>query len=293
MWANLTLCSDSDLGAIEPQATLAGSPWGAVTWASARAEAKREIKILVETTFPEVKHAAERILDVHRPDFILSYIAAVYADITAAAVDRSEDDVNLTALFADATNRLYLGADYQFDGIFVLMKDALNAQTPRTLTAKYSGSTGWKSLSATDGTSVTSKAFAQSGRITWTSNPSDWERRVVSSLMADPLYWVELSLDTALTLGSTKAAQILAVRAPDGLKRVATLLSLYYVLNGLERQAGKPADWREKALTYRQEALALFALLKEHGGIPLDRNRDQVITPAEVVDLRPVRLGRA
>jgi hypothetical protein len=56
------------------------------------------------------------------------------------------------------------------------------------------------------------------------------------------------------------------------------------VLNGLERQAGKPGDWRDKALGYRQEALSLFQLLKEQGGIPLDTNRDNVIEAAEIID---------
>ncbi len=65
------------------------------------------------------------------------------------------------------------------------------------------------------------------------------------------------------------------------------------MLNGLERASGKPKDWLDKAAAYRQEALALFQLLKEQGGIPVDTNRDQVIQPAEVLDTRPVRLGRA
>lgn len=293
MWANLTLCSDADLGALEPQAVAAGSPWGAVTWASARAEAKRELRILVETSFSDTKNAAERILDVHRPDFLLSLIGSAYTDLTAQGTDRYEDDLDLTAIFANSANRLYLGADYQFDGIFVLMKDALNIQTPRTLTAKYSGPAGFAALTAIDGTVVGSKTLAQSGRITWASIPADWYRRAVGPYTLEAFYWVELSIDTALSSGATKAAQILAVRAPDGLKRVATLLALGYVLNGLERQAGKPKDWQDKAAYYREQGLALFQLLKDKGGIPLDVNRDSVLEVAEEVNPGPVRLGRA
>jgi hypothetical protein len=182
MWSNLTLVTDADVGAIEPQAVASGSPWGAVVWPSARAEAKRELKILIESAFGKtVKNASDRILDLHRPDYVLSYINSAYADITAAAVDRLEDDVNLTTVFANAANRLYVGADYQFDGVSVLMKDALNAQA-RTLTAKYSGGAGFAAISgATDGTTSAGATFAQSGRIAWSTIPSTWQRRLVGS----------------------------------------------------------------------------------------------------------------
>jgi hypothetical protein len=286
-WANLTLVTDADLAAIEPQAraNTSPAPWGATTWPTARAEAKRELKILVECAFPKVRGAADRILDRHSPAYVLSYVSGAYADITSAAVDDEEDDVNLTAIFASSANRLYVGADYQFDGIWVKLKDALNAQS-RTLTAKYRGGTGWTTLAATDGTT----AFASSGRITWTI-PSAWQR-VRLGPTADEYFWVELSLDAALTSGSTLASQILPIRAPDGLKRVATLLALYYVLNGLERGAGRPEEWKEKADRYRKEALDLFQLLKEGGGIPLDTNRDEVVDQRELEDYTPITLRR-
>jgi hypothetical protein len=145
---------------------------------------------------------------------------------------------------------------------------------------------------AADGTAVSGATFAQSGRVSWPAMPGDWKRQRVST-SADELFWVELSVGTALSSGAATAAQIHCVRAPDGLKRVAQLLALYYVLNGLERQAGKPKDWQDKAVAYRQEGIALFQLLKEQGGIPIDINRDNVITAAEVVHTGPVRLGRA
>lgn len=291
-WANLTLVTDADLGAIEPQATSAQTPppWGAVTWAGARAEAKRELKILVEMAFPKVVGAADRILDRHAPDYVLSYVSSAFADITSQAVDDEEDDVDLTAVFVNTANRLYIGAAYQFEGVWAQLKDALNAQAT-VLTAKYRGAAGWVDLAATDGTAAAGKAFGQSGRVTWVI-PSAWDA-IRLGPVADEYFWVELSLSNALSAGSTKAAQLLPIRAPDGLKRVAALLALYYVLNGLERQAGRPEEWKEKADRYRKEGLELFALLKEGGGIPLDINVDQVVDQAELEDYSPVRLGRA
>jgi hypothetical protein len=294
MWSNLTLCTDADLGAIEPLAIASGSPWGAVTWASARAEAKREIKVWIEMAFgKDTPNPADRILDLHAPAWVVGLNGSTYTDYTALAINRDEDDLDLTTIFNNAANRLYLGCDYQFDGVSVLMKLALNAQA-RVLTTKYAGPTGFTAISgASDGTAVTGKTFAQSGRITWTTTPTDWQRQLVGTVSAEPLYWVELSVDTALSAGSTKAAQILTVRTPDGLRRVAQLLSLAYVLNGLERQSAKPKDWAEKSAGYRAEAVALWQALKENGGIPLDTNRDNVIERREIVATAPLRIGRA
>lgn len=291
-WSNLTLVTDADLAAIEPQcrANMDPPPWGATTWPSARAEAKRELKILIELAYPEVKGAADKILDQFAPDWAFSYIASAYADITSAIRDDTEDDVDLTTIFASSANRIYVGADYQFEGLYLLLKDALNAQA-RTLTVKYRSGSGWTALTIVDGTAVGAATFAQSGRVTWTI-PSDWTRQRWAGT-ADEYFWVELSVDAALSSGSTKAAQILPIRAPDGLKRAACYLALGYILNGLELQAGKPEDWQAKSGAYRQQALDLFNLLKERGGIPLDVNHDQVVTQAEVQDTRPIRLGRA
>lgn len=292
-WGALTLVTDQDLGAIEPQTIAAGAPWGKTAWPEARAEAKRELKILIESAFSkDVKNAADRILDLHRPDLVFSYISSAYAEVTTAVSDDTEDDLSLTAVFVSTSNRLYVGADYQFNGLRVLMKDALNA-IASVLAVKYSGATGFLAMpNASDGTAVSGAVFAESGRITWPIIPGDWKRQRLAT-SGDELFWIELSVGTALSSGSAKASQIHTVRPPDGLKRVAQLLALAYVLNGLERQSGKPKDWQDKATAYRQEALGLFQLLKEQGGIPIDINRDNVVTAAEIVQTRPVRLGRA
>lgn len=291
-WSNLTLVTDADIAAIEPQARANQDPppWGATTWPSARAEAKRELKILIALAFPKVKAAADHILDRFRPDCVFSYISTAYADITTGAVDDTPDDVNLTTIFANSANRIYLAADYQFEGLYLQLQDALNAQA-RTLTVKYSSPSGWTALTSTDGTSVAGATFGQSGRVTWTI-PSDWQRKRLAGT-ADEYFWIELSVDTALSAGSTKANQILPIRAPDGLKRVAALLALSFIMNGLERQAGRPEEWAAKAAGYRDRALALFDQLKERGGIPLDINHDEAVSQVEIQDTTPIRLGRA
>jgi hypothetical protein len=292
-WGTLSLVTDQDLGALEPLAIAAGSPWGKTAWPEARAEAKRELKILIEAAFGKiVKQPADRVLDTHAADLVYTYISSIYADVTAVGTDNYEDDITLTTVFATIASRLYIGADYQFDGLFVKMKDALNA-VASTLTVKYQGAAGWTAMpNANDGTSVNGAPFAQTGRITWPIVPGDWKRQRLAT-SGDQLFWIELSVGTALNSGSAKAGQLLTVRVPDGLRRVAQLLALSNVLNGLERQSAKPKDWQEKATGYRQEALALFQMLKEQGGIPLDTNRDDVIERAETLQTAPLRLGRA
>lgn len=291
-WGTLTLVSDQDLGALEPLAIAADTPWGKAAWPEARAEAKRELRILIDSAFAKsTRNASERILDTHAADLVYSYISSAYADITAATTDDTEDDVALATIFASTASRLYIGADYQFDGLFVLMKDARNAGAS-VLTVKYSAAAGFTAMpNAADGTAVSGKTFAQAGRITWPVIPGDWKRQRLAT-SGDELFWIELSVGTGLS-GTVTAAQILTVRAPDGLKRVAQLLALANVLNSLERGATKPKDWQEKSTGYRQEAMALFQLLKEQGGIPLDSNRDNVITQPETLQTAPLRLGRA
>ncbi len=291
-WANLTLVTDADLGAIEPQAIAAGSPWGATTWASARAEAKRELKIWIESAFGDIVGASDRILDRHPADYVFGYTGAAYTNRTTEATDRTEEDLALDAIFATpATDRIYIGATYQFEGLLVKLKDSLNAAAV-TLTAKYFNGgdvDGWKALTITDGTKAGSAAFAQTGRITWTI-PDDWERSSLNGT-TEEYFWIELTVSAALTAG-TAASAILAVRAPDGLKRVATYLALYFICNGLERQAVQPEEWEKKADKYWTRATDLFQTLKEHGGIPLDANRDQVVSRAEIQETQPVRLRR-
>lgn len=290
-WSNLTLVTDAEIGAIEPQATLAAAPWGATTWATARGEAKKQLKVLIELAFPTVVGAADRILDRHQPDYVFTLVSSAYTDVTSEAVNDDEEDLDLNVILATSSDKLYIGAAYQFEGLWVKLKDSVNA-TARTLTVKYSGPSGWATVSVTDGTAATAgKPFGQSGRITWTI-PTDWQQIRLASQTAEEYFWIEVSLSGAPDAG-TAASQILPIRAPDGLKRVAALMALHVIFNGLERQAGRPQEWADKAKFYKDEAMALWQLLKENGGIPLDINRDETVSQAEIQETRPVRLGRA
>lgn len=275
-WSSLTLTSDADIGALEPEAIASGSPWGAATWASPRAEAKRDLKIWIETDFVDVPGAPDRILDRWSPDYLFTYTGSAYTDRTTEARDDTEKDINLAAALATiGTDRIYVGAPMEFDGLFVKLLDSLNS-VASVLTAKYWGGTGWISLTATDGTAVTGKTFAQSGRITWTL-PADWERRRLNGT-GDEYFWVELSISVALTTG-TAATQILPIRAPDALKRVATYLALYHILNGLAQAAVNPEVWQKKADVYWERAVGLYAAIKANRALWLDINNTGSIEP--------------
>lgn len=288
-WAGLTLVSDTELGQLEPEATAAGAPWGATTWAAARTEAKRDLKILLEADFPDVPGVADRVVDKWNPDQAFGLTGGAYVDYLNELRNDTEDDVPLATIFATfGTDRLYIGANFEFDGLAVVLKDALNAAAA-VLTAKYHGPAGWASLSATDGTAAVGATFAKSGRITWTV-PSDWQRRTLNGT-AEEYFWVELSLSAGLTAGTT-ASQIVPVRAPDGLKRVTAFLALHHILNGLAAQAAEPDRWEKKAEYYLTKAAELYDKLKTGAALWIDLNRDDVVHQEERVD-KPLRLGRA
>lgn len=288
-WSGLSLVSDAELGQLEPEAVAAGGPWGAVTWSAARAEAKRSLKIWLESDFPEVVGVADRVRDTWRPDFAFTYTGAAYTDRTNELGNDEENDVTLSSVFVTPANdRIYIGAAWEFEGLAVLMKDALNAAAS-VLTAKYSGPDGWISISATDGTAASGKTFAKSGRLTWTM-PTDWQRIRLNGT-GDEYYWLELSVSNALTAG-TKVSQLLPVRGPDGLKRVAAYLALHHILNGLAAGAAQPEFWQKKADTYAQAASDLYGRLKANSAIWLDINRSNAVTQEERVS-KPVFLGRA
>lgn len=288
-WSGLSLVSDAELGQLEPEATASGAPWGAITWAPARAEAKRSLKIWLESDFPDIVGVADRVLDTWRPDHVFGYTGAQYADLLTAAADDEENDVALATVLATfGTDRLYIGAAWEFEGLAVRMKESLNA-IASVLTAKYRGPTGWVSLTATDGTAASGATFARSGRITWTL-PVNWQRERLNGT-GDEYYWIELSISAALTAG-TKASQLLPMRAPDGLKRVAAYLALHHILNGLAAGAAQPEFWQAKADTYLKSASELYGRLKSASAIWLDLNRTEAITQEERVS-KPLFLGRA
>lgn len=281
--------SDAEIGQLEPEAVSADYPWGAVTWTAARAEAKRSLKIWLESDFPAIVGVADRVIDKWKPDFAFGYTGGGYTDVTNEVSNDTEDDLTLSTVFATfGTDKLYIGAAWEFEALAVLMKDTRNAAAA-TITVKYSGPSGFATIAPTDGTAATGATFGKSGRITWTT-PTDWQRIRLNGT-GDELYWVEVSVSAALTAG-TKVSQILPVRAPDGLKRVAAYLALHHIYNGLAAGAAEPAFWQGKADTYQREAGDLYGRLKMSSAIWLDENRTNAVTQEERVS-KPVFLGRA
>lgn len=291
-WAGLALVSDAEIGQLEPEAVAAAAPWGATAWSSARTEAKRDLKIWLEMDFPTIPGVADRVLDRWPPDYVFAYTGGAYTDRTTEMTDDEEEDLDLAAVFATfADDRLYVGAAFEFEGLLMKLLDSVNAAAA-TLTVKYWGGNQWQSITPTDNTAAAGATLAKSGRITWTI-PTDWERRTLNGT-GDEYYWVELSVSAALTAG-TSASQILPIRAPDALKRIAAYLALHHIYNGLAAQAANPEDWRARGDKYFDDAKQLYGQVKASSALWLDANRDQVIEPAagETTIGRPVTLGRA
>jgi hypothetical protein len=292
-WAGLTLVTDSDLGALEPQAT--NGKWQSVSWPNQRAEAKRDLRIWLETDFSEISNVADKIIDTQGADLVSGYTGGTYTDLASEATTTDEDDVDLSAVFATfGTDKLYLGSLGEFDGLQVRMLSTLNA-IASVLTVKYSGPGGWTSLTATDGTANSGKTFGKSGRITWTV-PSDWQRRTLND-SGDAYFLVELSISAALTAG-TSAGQLLLVKAPDGLKRICALQALGYIVSNLAVQAPSTDYWMYKARNqfktgFFDQAEKLYAAMRDKGGIPIDLDDDGQLDAGETNVTNPIRLGRA
>lgn len=278
MWNGLSLVTDAELGQLEPEAIAASAPWGRTSWPDARAEAKRDLKIWLEMDYPEVIGVADRVLDQHAPDYVFGYTGSTYADKTADARSDSEDDVDLSAIFATfSTDKLYVGALWGFDGLSLRQTGTRNANAS-VLTVKYSGPTGWTTLTATDGTASGGATFAQSGRITFTA-PTDWQRERLNGT-GDEFFWIELSVSAALTSG-TSTTQILGIRPPDGLKRCAAYLALGHIYNGLASGAPGEERWRAQSEKYFAMAKDLYVGLKAKAGIWIDLDTSESITTPE------------
>lgn len=292
-WSALTLCTDSDLGALEPAAT--NGQWGAITWANQRAEAKRDLKIWLETDYSQVLDVADRVRDTYGPDQFWGFTAGDYTDLTIEATSDDEDDVDLSDIFVTpASDYLYIGNAAEFDGLDAKLVTTLNANAS-VLSVKYSGPSGWTTLTVTDGTANSGKTFGKSGRVTWTV-PTDWQRQTLNA-SSDAYFWVRLSVSAALTAG-TSVSQCLVVRAPDGLKRVVALRSLGYIVQNKAAQAPSTDYWIYKARNqfktgYFDLSEALYATLRDKGGIPIDLDNDGIIEASETNVTNPLRIGRA
>lgn len=291
-WNRLALVSSADIGNLEPEATSSDRPWGHAHWPKQCSEAKRDLKIWIETDFADLPGACDRIIDRWNPDWAFKYTSAAYADISSEIRNDTEEDVNLAAALATpSTDRIYLGAPFEFDGLFVKLLDSVNANAS-VLTVKYWALNQWQTIQCIDGTALSGKAFAQSGRVTWTT-PTDWERRTLNGT-GDEYYWVEISVSAALTAG-TAVSQMLAIRSPDALKRIATYLALYHILNGLAQAAAEPANWQTKAQAYWDKAVALYSAVKNNKALWMDLDKSGGLTAPEETTLGKsgVTLGRA
>lgn len=295
-WSGLQLVTDADLGNIEPEATHSSRPWGAASWPHARTEAKRDLKIWLERDFSkDVPNPADRIRDRWKPDWAFAVTSGTPTDITVKVADDNEEDLDLAAALATfGTDRIYVGAAYEFDGLFLKLLDSVNA-IASVMTVKYWGANQWTALTMTDGTAASGKTCAQSGRVTW-AMPTNWEPRRFNGT-ADEYFWVEISISAALTAGAA-LTQLLPLRAPDGLKRVAAYLALGHIFRGLAAQSANPETWLTRARNddktgYTDLAEALYAAMKDNGGIPIDLNNSGSIdTPEERQVLSPLRIFR-
>lgn len=291
-WGSLTLVTDAEIGYLEPEAVATSAPWGATTWANQRAQAKNTLQAWIEKTHPDVVGVADLVRDERPPAYAFGYTSAAYTDKTSECANPTESDVLIGAILATpASDRIYIGASSTFDGLSVRVSSA-NANAS-VLTAKYWNGTAWTSLSATDGTASSGKAFGQAGRVTWTM-PTAWDPRSLNGT-SEYFYWVELSVSAALTAG-TAASQIVPVMAPLALKSVCAQLALYYILNGLAEQSANPPVWREKAQYYWNRAESEFGEMRDKLGLPIDLNRSGTVTVDETAQARTtgrVTLGRA
>ncbi len=294
-WSGLTLVTDADLASFEP--LTANGKWGQVTWTSQRAQAKLELKTWLETDYRATvgDDVCDMVRDTYDADKVWGYTGSAYTDLSVAAANDTEADVNLSSVFATfGTDKLYIGNGGSFDGLDITMLDSVNA-IASILTVKYWGNAGWTTLTASDGTANSGKTFGKSGRVTWTQ-PSDWQRRTLDN-SSDAFYWLELSISAGLT-APTKASQVLIIRPPEGLRRVALYLAMGYIVANLATQAPSTEYWSFKSRNqfktgYLDIAEEKYADMRQKGGIPIDVDQDGVIDEGEADLISPLRISRA
>ena len=279
-WAGLTLATDANLGALEPDATEASAPWGQNSWDTQLALAKRDLRVWVDADFPHLVGASDRIRDRWAAPQVLTETASAFTDQTVEASDDTEEDIDLEVVFATpGSDYVYVGALFEYSGLFFHMLDSVNANAS-VMTVSYWGKNGWTPVpSQQDGTIASAgKTLGQSGRVVW-AIPTDWERRSLNNT-GEEYYWTRVSVSLALTAG-TAITQLLAVRAPTGLTSVHERLTLSHICRGLAKQAGDPDMWIESADRYMSEAKEIYERLKLNGGIPLDEDLSGAVDEAE------------
>ncbi len=116
---------------------------------------------------------------------------------------------------------LLIGSHLPFRGVRVEVDDSHPNGTTSTLVVYYPASGVWTDTSATDGTSSSSKTFAQDGLVYWTV-PSGWTPATLKSLYpATPdsaytnlnYYWTRWSVSAALDSDTLVEAMVAANRS--------------------------------------------------------------------------------
>lgn len=286
----LVVVTDSDLARYEPEATNPDRPWGFSSWPTQIELAKRTLRIWIDADYPTIFGASDRIRDLYPFAEAKTFISSAYADVQTELSDPDEEDLDLAATLATpASDALYVANAYTTTGIYVRLLDSVNAASS-TLTVSYWGAAQWTAVpSQSDGTAVAGATMAQSGRVTWT-RIADWDRRSLDG-SDEGLYWLRLQVDNALTAG-TSVSQLLGVRLSEGLRSVATMITLSFILRGLALQSPDSEEWRTRADTYMDDAKALYDRLKLTGGIPLDADDSGAVDPAETGASAILALGK-
>lgn len=262
-WAPADLVSDRDLVAYE---TRVQSLFGQWDWRERRAKA------LEDWLWPQVRVAGydpRRFRTRYAPEAAL-YGVTTYTDVTAAAQSATAEDLDLAAVFASSTTRLYLGSPAPFRGVSVRVTDSPSA-TAATLTVQ-AWRDAWQQVAVDDGTVLTAGVpFSRGGAITWTLG-DDWVTRSLSTV--DACYWVRMALSATPT--GAKAGQVAVIRrsllcAPVTFRTLALIFR--------EAPLSQDGPWRERADWYEAEAeRALQRVLPILGG------EFDTITEDDVVD---------
>ncbi len=279
-WDSFVLIEDTDLGRLEPEAIDPDKPWGQASWPRQIEQAKRQLRDWIDTDYTDVGiGASDRIRDTYNFGEAKTQISGAFTDVVTESQDSTEEDINLATALATATDYINLGARFTYEGVYIDLLDSVNANTS-AMTVEYWGKNQWTSVpSQSDGTAATSTiTLGQSGRVTW-APITDWERRSLDG-SDESYYWVRMSVDNALTAG-TSASHLLAVRKPEGLRTVGLYLALSFIMRGLAAQSTEEEEWNERATAYMDDAKGLYERLRTTNAIPIDSDLSGGISAIE------------
>lgn len=266
-WHPNDLVSDQDLVDYE-QAVL--TSFGQTGWQA------RRTKVLEDWLFPIVKANGfdpYRLRTRFQPDQVWGFTGAVYTDLTGAAGDNIENDINLATVLATVgTDAVYIGSIGPFRGLHWRFLDSVSAVASVATVSYWNDQ--WTPVTLTDRTAkVAGKTFSAGGSMTWPLL-GDWTIRTLN--LSKPLYWVKVTV-TATPTGAL-ATQIGAIRR-SALAAPAALRTLMLIMR--EAPTGQAGPWQAKAEYYEKEAdLALQRALPIIGG---EFDMDDPVTPLDLI----------